>query len=53
MVHNKRNNNNSNDTSSNSTNRVPSIFLAGSSRKCFNCAVLRCTLPWRTRYPLG
>ena len=33
--------------------RVPSLLLASSSRKCFNCAALKCMFPWRTRYPLS
>ena len=33
--------------------RVPSIFLASSSRIYLNDAVLKCSLPWRARYPLS
>ena len=33
--------------------RVPSICLASSFRNCLNCAVLKCTFPWRTTYPLS
>ena len=32
---------------------VPSPSLAGSSRRCLNHAVLKCTFPWRARYPLS
>ena len=32
---------------------VPSLFLAGSFGSCLNHAVLKCTFPWRTRYPLS
>ena len=33
--------------------RVPSIFLAGSFRTCFNRAVPESMFPWRARYPLS
>ena len=33
--------------------RVPSFFLAGSSRTCLSHAVLKGALPRRTRYPLS
>ena len=33
--------------------RVPSLFLASSFRKCLNLAVLKRMFPWRTRYPLS
>ena len=36
-----------------SAHRVPSIFPASSFMSCLNSAVLKCGLPWRTRYPLS
>ena len=33
--------------------RVPSLLLASSSRKCSARAVLECMLPWRARCPLS
>ena len=33
--------------------RVPSLFLASSSRNCLNGAVPKGMFPWMTRYPLS
>ena len=33
--------------------RVPSLYLASSSRTCLSCEALEGMLPWRTGYPLS